>query len=198
MPTTNPGAPRHDAMQETLDRNISALMARRAADERSATPGERLGSAISGLAGTMGFAVVHLALFAGWCVVNLGWIDGLPRFDPELVGLAVWASVEAMFISIFVLINQKRMAEADDRRADLNLQVSLMSEHESTRLLVLVAAIARRLDVQTGIDDEIRDLGRDLPPEEVLDELEQRETAADPAAGTASSSTTSGTVPAPG
>lgn len=59
---------------------------------------------------------------------------GSSKFDPSLVILATVASVEAIFISTFVLISQNLMAEAEDKRSDLNLQISLLAEHEATEL----------------------------------------------------------------
>jgi uncharacterized membrane protein len=81
------------------------------------------------------------------------------------------ASVEAIFLSTFVLISQNRMAAEDDKRADLNLQISLLNEHETTKLIALVSAIAKRLEVHTEIDAEVPELEEDVAPEAVLDRL---------------------------
>jgi hypothetical protein len=69
-----------------------------------------------------------------------------------IVNLAMVAFVEAIFLSTFILITQNRMAAAADKRADLDLQINLLSEHEVTKLVALVSAIADRLDVKTEID----------------------------------------------
>jgi uncharacterized membrane protein len=82
------------------------------------------------------------------------------------------ASVEAIFLSTFVLISQNRMAAAADKRADLDLQVSLLAEHEVTKLATLVSGIADRLGVTTEADAEVEEIARDVAPEAVLDELE--------------------------
>jgi uncharacterized membrane protein len=91
------------------------------------------------------------------------------------VVLAMEASVEAIFLSTFVLISQNRMAEQADKRADLDLQVSLLAEHEITRLVVLVQAIAQKLDIPEAKDPELRELGKDVHPEKVLDTMEQHQ-----------------------
>jgi uncharacterized membrane protein len=67
-------------------------------------------------------------------VANLGLVPGVPAWDSSFVALAMLASVEAIFLSTFVLISQNRMAAAADKRADLDLQISLLAEHEVTRL----------------------------------------------------------------
>lgn len=95
-------------------------------------------------------------------------------FDPSFVILAMVASVEAIFLSTFVLISQNRMAASADKRAELDLQISLLAEHEITKLVALVSAIADRLDVETEVDREVAELKQDVAPEVVLDEIEER------------------------
>jgi uncharacterized membrane protein len=162
-------------VSEVLDRNITALLERRAVEEQSQTQEDRIAGAISRFAGSMPFVYVHLALFGGWITANLGWIPYIPRFDPSLVILAMAASVEAIFISTFVMINQNRMAKAEDKRAELSLQISLLSEHETTRLISLVSAIVEHFDIPVDVGHaEIEELTRNVPPELVLEEIERK------------------------
>ena len=85
------------------------------------------------------------------------------------------ASVEAIFLSTFVLISQNRTAATQDKRADLDLQISLLAEHELTKLTEMVAAIRDRLGIQTDVDAEIEETTKDVAPEAVLDALSQSE-----------------------
>jgi uncharacterized membrane protein len=121
----------------------------------------------------MMFVYIHAIVFGGWIMVNIGILPILPAFDPSLVVLAMVASVEAIFISTFVLISQNRMAEADDKRADLNLQISLLAEHETTQLLSIVTAIAEKLSLDLDQKQEIVELEEDVTPEGVLDTIEE-------------------------
>ncbi len=89
--------------------------------------------------------------------------------------LAMFASVEAIFLSTFVLISQNRMAVQADKRADLDLQVSLLAEHEITRLITLVKEIAEKLDVEGWQHPELPELQKDVAPERVLDALEENQ-----------------------
>lgn len=155
-----------------LDRNIRALVEKRVSDERSRTGEERIADAVTQFAGSMRFVYLHLVIFGAWIVINLGWVPGVPRFDPSFVILAMIASVEAIFLSTFVLITQNRMADLADTRADLDLQVSLMSEHEITRVVRLVAAIGARMGIEEANDPELDELGRDVAPEQVLRQIE--------------------------
>jgi uncharacterized membrane protein len=98
----------------------------------------------------------------------------VPKWDESFVILAMIASVEAIFLSTFVLITQNRMAAAADKRADLDLQISLLAEHEITRLATLIDAIADKIGVQTPADEEIEEIKQDVAPDAVLDRIEER------------------------
>ncbi len=64
------------------------------------------------------------------------------------------------------------MAAAADKRADLDLQINLLAEHEVTRLIALVSAMADHMGVQTGLEVELEELKEDVAPEAVLDRIE--------------------------
>lgn len=161
------------SMNRALRDNIETL-SRRTRDEAAHAPwSARLAERITAFTGSMTFVAVHVALFGLWIAANTLGIPGLPRFDPSLVVLAMAASVEAIFLSTFVLISQNRMAATAARSADLDLHISLLTEHELTRLAILLERIAQRLDVSVA-DLEFPEIKADVEPEEVLDALELR------------------------
>ncbi|EYD78249.1 membrane protein [Rubellimicrobium mesophilum DSM 19309] len=164
--------PSASGLSSVLERNIQSLTDRKRREEAEATVQEKVAEAITRFTGSMLFVYIHLAFFGFWIVANLGWIPGVPRWDKSFVVLAMWASVEAIFLSTFVLISQNRMAASADKRADLDLQISLLAEHEITKLATLVAAIADRLEVRTEADADLAEVQQDVAPEAVLDELE--------------------------
>jgi uncharacterized membrane protein len=155
-----------------LARNIRTMEMRRDREEVTATLEVRVADAITHFTGSMRFVYLHLALFGLWVIFNLG--PSVPQFDPSFVILAMVASVEAIFLSTFILISQNRMAAAADKRADLDLQINLLSEHEVTKLIALVSSIADRMGVKTEVDPEVDELKQDVAPEAVLDEIEER------------------------
>jgi uncharacterized membrane protein len=111
-----------------------------------------------------------------WIVINLGWLPFIKRFDPSFVVLAMFASVEAIFLSTFVLISQNRMAAAADRRSELDLQISLLAEHEITQVIALVDAMARQMGIQRPKDPQIiEEAKHDIDPTQVLHTIERRE-----------------------
>ncbi len=163
--------PQPAGLSGTLRENIAALAEREGAENASAPWSERLARAITAFTGSMLFVWVHVAIVAVWIAVNLGWLPG-PRFDPSFVILASAASVEAIFLSTFVLISQNRMAALADRRANLDLHISLLTEHELTRLAELLHRVAERLGVPVD-DAELAEIEQDVVAGEVLDEIDQ-------------------------
>ncbi len=158
-------------MTRTLEDNIERLATRQRREAAAAPISERLSDAITAFAGSMTFVALHLLVFGSWILVNLGWLPVVKPFDPSFVVLAMIASVEAIFLSTFVLISQNRMAAIADRRADLDLHINLLAEHELSRLASLVGCIARKLDVDIDRED-MGEIERDVQPERVLDAIE--------------------------
>lgn len=168
------GAETSSPTARIVERNIQALLDRRQQIEQRRGFQDRVADRITAFAGSMRCVFVHLALFGAWVAVNLGWTP-FPRFDPTFVQLAMFASVEAIFLSTFVLITQNRMQAASEERADLDLQISLLAEHEITRLITLTSAIAAHLDLDESRDSELHELKRDVRPEQVMEKIEERQ-----------------------
>jgi uncharacterized membrane protein len=171
-PTTP--SPKPPGLASVLARNIRMLQERREREEATATFEERIAGAITRFSGTMKFVYVHVVVYGFWITANLDFIPGVPKFDPSFVILAMVASVEAIFLSTFILITQNRMSAAAEKRAELDLQISLLAEHEVTKLAALLSAIADRLGIESEVDAEVEELKEDVAPEAVLDEIEER------------------------
>jgi uncharacterized membrane protein len=162
-------------MSSALRENIETLTAREAAASANAPLSQRIADKVTGFTGSMTFVLIHLMLFGFWILANTIGIPGVPKFDESLVVLAMEASVEAIFLSTFVLISQNRMAERQNRSADLDLHINLLAEHELTRVAMLLERVARKLDV--AVDDlELAEIEADVEAEDVLDALEERQT----------------------
>jgi uncharacterized membrane protein len=162
-------------MVRVVERNIHALLARRQADDRALGWQDRLAERITRFTGSMLFVGLHVVLYGAWILLNAGWIPHFKPFDPTFVMLAMEASVEAIFLSTFILITQNRMMALADRRADLNLQISLLAEHEVTRLIQMVAEMAKRMGIESARDPELAELSQDVRPEKVLETIERKE-----------------------
>jgi uncharacterized membrane protein len=166
-PTVNPEAP----LARVLERNIEALIERRRLEEAKRSLQDRCSDAISAFAGSMKFVYVHLALLLAYVPINKG-LTPIPAFDPTFFLLSTIASVEAIFLSTFVLITQNRMAAIAEKRAELDLQISLLAEHEITQAIKLLSELAEKAGVGTASTD-LNELKQDVAPEAVLDQLER-------------------------
>jgi uncharacterized membrane protein len=164
--------PQPSGLTPVLERNIRSMDVRREREEAQASREERVAQAITDFTGSMKFVYLHLAIFGFWVIANLGLVPGVSPWDPSFVVLAMVASVEAIFLSTFVLISQNRISAAADKRADLDLQISLLAEHEVTKIAELVSAMAQRMGVEAARDPEIEEIKQDVAPEAVLDEIE--------------------------
>jgi len=158
----------------------SLLEVRRDFDRRKGLQ-ERLADGITRFTGSLRFVYLHAAGFALWIILNLGWIPGIRPFDPfPFVMLAMIASVEAIFLSTFVLISQNRVpacgwAALAEKRAELDLQINLLAEHEIIRLITMVDAVIHHFKIPLRPDPEVEQLKKDVAPELVLQELEEAE-----------------------
>jgi uncharacterized membrane protein len=165
-------------MAKIVERNIDALLKRHKQEEENKSVENRIADNVTRFTGSMLFVYIHLVMFGVWIIWNLGWL-GMKPFDPSFVVLAMFASVEAIFLSTFVLISQNRMNAQADKRADLDLQVSLLTEHEVTRLITLVTAMAKKMEISEAYHPEIDELAKDVQPEKVMDTMERIKKEAD-------------------
>lgn len=156
-----------------LDRNIGTLERRKKERSVRSSFGEAIASRVTAVSGSMGFVYVHLAIVAAWAAINTGFVPWVRPFDPTFVILATVASVEAIFLSTFVLISQNRDAALAERRAELDLHINLLTERELTSLIRVVRQIAEKLDVPAADHPEIEDAERTITPEKVLDRLDR-------------------------
>ena len=164
-----------DGLSTVLTNNIRAMEMRRTREVARASRQERALRAITSFIGSMTFVYLHAALYLAWVAINAGLISALPRFDPSLTSLATAASCEAIFLSTFVLISQNRMAAAERKRADLDLHVSLLAEHELTQLTGMIEAIAAHFDIKPARHPEIEEIRKTVKPDTVLDEIEAQQ-----------------------
>lgn len=86
---------------------------------------DRISDRITAFAGSMVFVYLHVVWFAGWIVANVTrW-----RFDPFPFGLlTLIVSLEAIFLSTFVMISQNRESARSDRRAEIDFETNVLSE----------------------------------------------------------------------
>jgi uncharacterized membrane protein len=160
-------------LSHVMERNIRTITRLRLDAVRARTLQDRLADAITTFSGSMPFVYLHIVWFSAWILVNTGRL-GLPPFDPFPYGLlTMMVSLEAIFLSTFVLISQNRLSDAADLRAEMDLQIGLLAEHEITRVLQMLDAIQDKLGIENDADSELADLEMETRPEDVLAEIDR-------------------------
>ena len=116
---------------------------------------ERVSEVITKIVGNMTFLLAQLVLISSWILVNLQLIPGVSAFDPFPFGvLALIVSSEGVFLTIFVLISQSRMARQADRRSHLGLQVGMLSEQELTTILQMLQKLCQHMGVNVDSSEQ--------------------------------------------
>lgn len=115
--------------------------------ERDASWHERLADRVAAFIGRPHFFLVHSALFALWLAINTGVVAVIGKFDDYPFNLlALVLSVEALFITGFVLISQKRQNAHADKRAELDYEVNVRTYRAISEVKVLLRQTRERLD----------------------------------------------------
>ena len=159
------------ALSKVIEKNIRTILHLRAKAARDRSLQSRIADAITSFSGRMIFVYVHIAWFGIWILINAGWF-GLRAFDPYPYGLLTMiVSLEAIFLSTFVLISQNRLSEESERRADLDLHIGLLTEHELTRVLQMLDIMQDKMGIVDHANSELADLEMETRPEDVLAEI---------------------------
>lgn len=162
------------ALSRVVGRNIRTLIRLRLQATRTQGVQDRLADVITAFSGRMVCVYLHIVWFGVWVLLNTGHV-GMRPFDPFPYGLLTMVvSLEAIFLSTFVLISQNRLGEAAEHRASLDLHIGLLTEHELTRVLHMLHAIHDKLGIDNPQqDDGLADLEKETKPEDVLEEIER-------------------------
>jgi uncharacterized membrane protein len=165
---------KHQAhLAKVIEQNIHTIADIRKNTQNQRSTEEKIADVITDISGRMYFVYFHAIWFAIWIVINLG-LFGFKPFDPFPFGLLTMiVSLEAIFLSTFVLISQNRLSAEADRRADLDLQMNLLAEHELTRALQMLDAIQDKLGIENDSDPELNDLEKNVQPQDVIKEIDR-------------------------
>jgi uncharacterized membrane protein len=158
----------------------TAFRAIKAEHASNRSPMEVLADRMIGVASATPFLVIHAFAFIAWIYWNLPF-SGLPKFDPYPYGmLTLVVSLEAIFLSIFVLMTQSRESRIGELREELTLQVNLRMEEEITKTLHLVAGLYARMNLTLAEDPELRAMLEPLDPKKMEADLAEQISASMP------------------
>jgi len=166
-------SPRTEDVSHAIRQNIETIARLEEEYSKRRTLGDRIADVIGDFSGSIAFVVIHAVLFGGWIIFNLRPLPGMRAFDPfPFMFLGAAVSIEAIFLSTFVLIKQSRMSRRADERAHLDLQINLLAEREMTLVLQMLHAVCTKM----GVDEpsrEVTELAVETPVEAVANELQK-------------------------
>ena len=160
-------------LEQITARNVQSVFEIDHAANADKSVSDRLADRITAFCGSMRFVWTHVVWFTAW----IGWnmTRGAARFDPfpfQLLTLVV--SLEAIFLSAFILVSENRQARIAERRNHLDLQVNLLAEQENTKMLKLLVEIARRAGVDCD-EAELAALAASTDPNRLAAQIERTE-----------------------
>jgi uncharacterized membrane protein len=160
-------------LDDLTKRNIETITQMEEAAEHSKTTADRVADQITRFAGSMQFVYLHLAWFAAWTLFNTApIIPDAWRIDPfPFTFLTFVVSLEAIFLSTFILITQNHEERLMEKRNLLDLQINLLSEQENSKMLLMLQSIQRRLGINAD-DPEVEVLEESTRPDALLDQIE--------------------------
>jgi uncharacterized membrane protein len=163
------------SVEELTRRNVETVLQLEEAAREQRTRTDRIAEVIAGFCGSMTFVWVHVAWFGGWIVFNL--LPGVKHIDPfPFTFLTLVVSLEAIFLSTFILISQNHDARVNEKRNHLDLQINLLSEQENTKMLSLLQHIAIKLGADISDDPHIEVLAQATKPESLVEQIEETAT----------------------
>lgn len=167
--------PSNAVLPELVNQNIESIVALHANAERRLSKHRRFVSKVTHFFSRPAFLYFIVAVTVLWTVINVApkaW--GLPQFDPPpFSDLGFFLSVGSLFVTVGVLIEQDRQERVAEQRAQLGLQLGLLSEQKITKLIGLIEELRRDLpDVHNRVDSEAEAMQEVVDPHHVLDELQ--------------------------
>jgi uncharacterized membrane protein len=159
-------------VEEITKRNVETIAQLEQATNAGRAKSDPLADVIANFCGSMPFVWAHVIWFAGWVIINAA--PGISHFDPFPFNfLTLIVSLEAIFLSTFILISQNHETRLSERRNHLDLQVNLLSEQENTKMLTILDRIAKKVGAITDDDPSVQVLEQATRPEKLVDQIEQ-------------------------
>lgn len=161
-------------VEELTAHNVRSIaeLDRKAKEQASFT--DRLATGITRFCGSMAFVWVHVAWFGIWILGNTLLFSH--PWDPYPFSfLTLVVSLEAIFLSTFIMISENRQEAIAERRSHLDLQINLLAEQENTKMLKLLEKIAKKVGVDPDDDPEVKVLEQATRPEKLAEQIDRTE-----------------------
>lgn len=158
--------------EDVTKENVHAMRQLEEAAMARRTGADRVAAGIAHFCGRIAFVWIHVAVFAAWIAYNtLPWFTA---FDPyPFTFLTLVVSLEAIFLSTFILISQNYDMRVSERRNQLDLQINLLSEQENTKMLQMLERIAKKVGAHVSDDPQVRALEEATRPESLVQQIDE-------------------------
>jgi len=176
MPTTTPNraTPYHEpkSVDELTEQNVRTIADLERAAQAHQTSADRVADRITRFCGSMPFVWVHVVWFTVWILGNTEFLA--KPIDPYPFSfLTLVVSLEAIFLSTFIMISENRQGRIDERRSHLDLQINLLAEQENTKTLQLLKEIAKKVGIDPSGDPDVDVLEQSTRPEKLVEQIDQ-------------------------
>ena len=160
---------------ERVQRNIDSIAALEQEFLRQRSTVACISDRIADIAASPFFIGGHLVWFSGWILLNTFSVFGVVRFDPyPFCFLALCISSEAALLSMFVLMSQQRQRRQADQWAHVGLQVGMLSEQETTKMLQMLQSLCNHFGLKKIVQDqELKEMVKETSFVAVMQELEK-------------------------
>ena len=161
----------------TVEKNIEAIRKLENETLRSLSTVEHIADKVTSFAGSTPFILLHVLWFGVWIFINSGVIPTVTPFDPfPFSFLTLVVSLEAIFLTLLVLMSQNRMTKEADKRAHLDLQINMLDEQETTLILKMVQKITKHLGLEDEIDESEKDLSNPTDINQLAKKIDENST----------------------
>lgn len=165
---------RKNTRDQLTEQNVEAILQMEEAAKGERTKSDLVAEAIANFCGSMVFVWVHVVWFGVWVVINL--FPGIRHIDPfPFTFLTLVVSLEAIFLSTFILISQNHDTKVSERRNHLDLQINLLSEQENTQMILMLRAIAEKIGVEVPSEFDLEALSEKTEPKRLAKQIEKRD-----------------------
>ena len=171
-PPQSPTSPQPQTIEDVVQQNIDMVVQLDKSARAQCTVLDRIGDVITAFCGSLSFVWAHILWFGFWIGAHL--VRGSAGFDPyPFPLLTLIVSLEAIFLSTFILISQNRDLQLSERRSQLDLQINLLTEQENTKMLTMLKQIADKVGVEVSHDPTGQGLEQATQPEKVAEQIER-------------------------
>jgi uncharacterized membrane protein len=168
------GSSRKESPDELTQQNVELIRQLEQAAKQERSPSDLVAEAVANFCGSMTFVWVHVLWFGAWILINA--VPDFPHIDPfPFTFLTSVVSLEAIFLSTFILISQNHDTKISERRNHLDLQINLLSEQENTKIITILQASAAKVGAEIPDDPELHALREEIAPEKLAKQTEARE-----------------------